>query len=314
MSADASPDAALEAALARLAPRLVSGATGISGLRRLSGGASQETWAFRTEGAERALILRRAPAADRPGKLGGGLALEAAVIRRAEAAGVPVPEILHETLPSRIFRDPAFAPAREGFARQAGRILAAIHRVDPEGPPLETVTPASAVAELAARHAEFGQPRPVFSLALRWLEDNAPDAPVTPRLVHGDFRMGNLMLGPEGVRAVLDWELVHVGDPRADLAWVCMRSWRFGRAAPVGGMGDRDTLFAAYEAAGGEPVDPAAVRWWEVLSALRWGVIIEEMGAWVRTGADRSVERHVIARRASETEWTLVEDLLGEAV
>lgn len=319
----------LAPALARLAPRL--GGAGVEGLRQLSGGASHETWAFRLAGSGTPLILRRAPAADRPGKPPAGVETEARVIARARAAGVPVPHILlvlepqdgagrgyvmerveGETLPARIFRDPAYAPGREGFAAQAGRILAALHRTSHEGLPLEALTPEKALRDLADRHREFGQPRPVFSLALRWLADRIPAARA-PRLVHGDFRMGNLMLGPEGVRAVLDWELCHIGDPLADLGWLCMASWRFGAVPPVGGMGDRETLWAAYEAAGGEPVDPAAARWWEVHGALRWGVICEEMGEWVRSGVDRSVERHVIARRASETELVLLLDLMGRA-
>lgn len=326
------PQAALHRALTRLATRIDPAARGIDGLQRLSGGASQETWAFAIAGGrEDALILRRAPDGDRAGGSGIGLAAEAQVIARAVAAGVPAPRILHEltpedgagrgfvmpriageTLPARIFRRDDFAPARAGFARQAGAILAAIHQVDPGGLPLPTVTPRGAVADLRARHGAHGDPRPVFSLALRWLDDHAP-TPGVPRLVHGDFRMGNLMIGPEGVRAVLDWELAHAGDPHADLGWLCMESWRFGRPDPVGGLGSRRDLFAAYEAASGTPVDPAAAHWWEVLSALRWGVICEEMGAWTRSGADMSVERHVIARRASETEATLLLNLLEGA-
>ncbi len=324
-----SGDDALQAALDRLAPRLDPAAHGVEALQRLSGGASQETWAFRLAGPDRPLILRRAPEGRRPGGSGVGLPLEAAVIRRAEAAGVPVPPILHElspedgagtgfvmpriegeTLPQRILRQPDFAPARDRFAEDAGRILAVIHRLDPEGLPLRRLTPEEMLADLVDRHARHGLPRPVFEMAIRWLSDHAP-ASVTPRLVHGDFRMGNLMIGPDRLRAVLDWELAHVGDPASDLGWLCMQSWRFGGEKPVGGMGDRETLLAAYEAAGGEPIDPQALRWWEILSALRWGVIIEEMANWVATGADRSVERHVIAHRASEIELVLMMDLTG---
>ena len=321
-------EAALAEALGRLAPKLGGGR--VEGLRKLSGGASHETWAFRLSGGAD-LILRRAPAVERPGKPPAGVEVEAQVNARAAAAGAPVPEILHlltpsdgagrgyvmrriegETLPKRILRDPDYAPARARFAAQAGEILAALHRTPIDGLPLETFTPESALAELADRHRDFGQDRPVFSLAIRWLGANQPEARA-PKLVHGDFRMGNLMLGPEGIRAVLDWELCHFGDPVADMGWLCMASWRFGAEPPVGGMGDRETLWAAYEAAGGDPVDPRAARWWEVLGALRWGVICEEMGAWVRTGVDRSVERHVIARRTSETELVLLLDLMEAA-
>ncbi|THH37496.1 phosphotransferase family protein [Aliishimia ponticola] len=318
--------------MARLLSVLDPAARGIQDLRRLSGGASQETWSFRIDGGQgQRLILRRAPDAARSGGSGIGMAAEAAVIRRAVDAGVPAPRIVHElmpqdgigtgfimaqiegeALPSRLLRDPCFAPARTKFANQAGSILAKIHQTDPAGLPIPTQSPQEVLADLAARHRAVGDARPVFSFALRWLAEHAP-APRPWTLVHGDFRMGNLMLGPEGLRGVLDWELAHIGDPAADMGWLCMESWRFGNDDPVGGLGRREDLFAGYEAAGGTPVDPAAVRWWEILSALRWGVIIEEMGAWVRHGTDTSVERHVIARRASETEAILLLDLLEGA-
>ena len=78
--------------------------------------------------------------------------------------------------------------------------------------------------------------------------------------MHGDFRHGNLIIGPDGVRAVLDWELAHLGDPMEDLGWICVNSWRFGEIdKPVGGFGTREELFAGYEAAG-RRVDPERVE------------------------------------------------------
>lgn len=323
---------ALEEGLARLTSVLDPAAQGIKDLRRLSGGASQETFSFRIDGGQgQRLILRREPDTARSGGSGIGMAAEAEVIRRTVEAGVPAPRIVHEltpedgigsgfvmariegeALPHRILRDECYAPARAEFAYQAGGILAKIHQTDPNGLPIPTQSPPEVLADLAARHGKIGDARPVFSLALRWLAEHAP-ARRAFRLVHGDFRMGNLMLGPEGIRGVLDWELAHIGDPVADMGWLCMESWRFGNADPVGGLGRREDLLAGYKAAGGEPVDPAEVRWWEILSALRWGVIIEEMGSWVRDGTDTSVERHVIARRASETETILLLHLLEGA-
>lgn len=330
----AADEAALAAALTRLAPRLAPGATEIEDLTRLSGGASQETWAFRATGggADRPLILRRRPPAARPGAAGVPLATEAALIERAAALGAPVPGVAHlltpedgagegfvmdrvpgETLPARILRKPDFAEARAGFAAEAGSILAAIHRIDGSGLGLDTRTPESSLAMLAERHAKYGQARPVFDLAFRHLAATAPEARA-PKLVHGDFRMGNILFGPDRVRAVLDWELAHWGDPMSDFGWVCMGSWRFGGEGPVGGCGAREDMWAAYEAAGGETVNPKTARWWETFGALHWGVIIESMGAWIRAGADRSVERHVIARRASETELLIIADLTGREI
>jgi aminoglycoside phosphotransferase (APT) family kinase protein len=125
--------------------------------------------------------------------------------------------------------------------------------------------------------------------------------------VHGDFRNGNLIVGPEGVRSVLDWELTHIGDPIEDLGWLCANAWRFGGELPVGGFGTYDDLIAGYESASGETVDRAALNWWEAAANLSWGVICIAQANTHRSGAVRSVELAAIGRRVCETEW----DLLG---
>ena len=111
---------------------------------------------------------------------------------------------------------------------------------------------------MGREYRSFNWPRPVFELALRWLADHDPGPSKEVTLVHGDFRHGNLIIGPDGVRAVLDWELAHLGDPMEDLGWICVNSWRFGEIdKPVGGFGSREELFAGYEE-GGRKVDPDA--------------------------------------------------------
>ena len=125
-------------------------------------------------------------------------------------------------------------------------------------------------------------------------------------LVHGDFRIGNVLFGPEGLRVMLDWELAHIGDPAEDMGFICVKSWRFGGPKPVGGIGDRAELFDAYEQAGGAKVDPEWVRFWEVFGNLRWGIICISQA---RTYLDRrsdSVELASIGRRTAETEWELL--------
>lgn len=324
--------AGLADALGLLAPRFDPGATGIDALQRLSGGASQETWAFDlvlSDGARQPLILRRVPPGERFGDRVIGPELEARVIKAAVAAGVPAPVIRYELNPSdgagrgfimdriagetlarRVLRDAAFASARARFGVQAGQILARIHGVDGDAIGLRIATPASEVANLRVLHAATGQHRPIFELALAWLAGNLPPA-VPARLVHGDFRNGNLIFGPEGIRAVLDWEVAHLGDPMEDLAWLCVNSWRFGEIdKPVGGIADRASLYTAYEEASGRLVDPASIHFWEVLSTLRWGLTCAEMVGWIRRGEDASVERCMIARRASETEIDLLRLLL----
>jgi aminoglycoside phosphotransferase (APT) family kinase protein len=327
-NAPASGDPA--AALSRIAPRVVAGAEGIAGLRRLTGGASQETWSFAicAPGGPSQWILRRSP----PGvvkrsTLSCGLATEAELLERAHRAGVPVPlvpvvlapsdglgegyvmsHVDGETIPRRILREDEFAAARPLLARQCGEHLARIHAIDTAGlPELRPSSPREELDAYRRMHRGYGIARPVFELAFRWLEDHLPPAPVERRLVHGDFRHGNLMIGPDGIRAVLDWELAHLGDPMEDLGWVCVNSWRFGNVTlPVGGFGTREELFAGYEAASGEPVDPAHVFFWEVLGTLKWGVMCEGMGRAFTSGNERTIERAAIGRRASETEIDLL--------
>jgi aminoglycoside phosphotransferase (APT) family kinase protein len=326
--------AALAAGLQQLlAGALPAAATlRVAGLRRLSGGASQETWAFDLLAAPgaadppRGLILRRAPAgAAARGRENAGLAAEAVLIALAARAGVPVPEVVAvlgprhglgegfvmqrlsgETLGRRIA-----SAERPALAQQCGAALARIHALPLQGlPALRTTQPRAEVEHLRGWHAQHGTARPVFQLALRWLAGQAPaDGPTA--LVHGDFRNGNLMVdlaAPGGALVgVLDWELAHCGDPMADLGWICVNAWRFGQPQrPVGGFGALADLIAGYQAAGGR-VDLPRLHWWQVLGTLRWGVICESMGQAWRSGAEPVMEKAAIARRASENEIDLLE-------
>ena len=317
-----------EAGLARCVTSWCDGATGIAGASRLSGGASQETWSFDIVHPDGNIgaILRRAPAGyGAAPERAAGLDAEAVLMQRAHAAGIPSPPVLHvlqpaeelgtgfimgriagETIPRKILRDGIFAAVRPKLARQLGGVLCKIHRLDPAGlPQLRRMNPATEIAELTRDYQGMDWPRPVFDLALRWLRDNDPGPSPDVTLVHGDFRHGNLIIGADGVRAVLDWELAHFGDPMEDLGWICVNSWRFGAIdKPVGGFGTREDLFAGYEAEGGR-VDAARVMYWEVMGTLRWGMMCCGMMQRFRTG-DRSMERAMIGRRASETEIDLL--------
>ena len=165
---------------------------------------------------------------------------------------------------------------------------------------------------LRQRQQAMGRPSPFFEYAMRWLEAHAPEPPARLRLVHGDFRNGNLIIGPDGVRAVLDWEVAHLGDPAADLAWLCLPPWRFGQLdRPAGGLGSREALLQAYVAAGGEPLEPERLRFWEALGSLRWWMGCAGMFEWFDSGRDASVERAMIARRVSESELDLLRLIAG---
>jgi aminoglycoside phosphotransferase (APT) family kinase protein len=317
-------------ALRRVVSRIEPQAPNIAALTRLSAGATNETWSFdaNAHGVVVPLIMRRAAAPrDRGGVL--PLSAEAAVLALAHTAGVPTPAIRYvftpddqlgegflmeriagATIPSKILRAPELADARDKLAAQLGTIAAGIHRIDPKSvPALPLLDAARQLALLRSQYETQSTARPVFELAFRWLREHLP-APATPALVHGDYRHGNLIIGSQGVRAVLDWELAHLGDPIEDLAWLCIPPWRFGELdKPVGGFGNREDLWAAYERAGGVRVDAARCNWWEVLGSLRWGIMCAGMPAWFRSGRDRSIERAMIGRRASESELDLLRAL-----
>ena len=147
---------------------------------------------------------------------------------------------------------------------------------------------------------------------LRWVAENLPAAPRST-VVHGDFRNGNLIVGEDGVRCVLDWELAQIGDPMLDLGWLCVKTWRFGGPHPVGGFGDRDDLFSAYERAGGGSVDPAHVRFWEAFGCVKWALMCMHKGLGKLHGARRTVEAVAIGRRIEEPLLDFLELITGGA-
>lgn len=305
-----------------LAPEL--GPVTVEGLRTLTGGASRTTWAFDAVAAgdapqRHALILRTGP----PDEIHAGMELEADAQRAAQRAGAPVPtvliadnstaalgnpflicnEIAGETVVRRIERQ-LDDTGRAHLLDQCARALAAIHRADPGGVALSSQDQLSACrAQLDSMHDTTA----VFEWAFRWLESRRP-SPAPAQLVHGDFRMGNLIVDGSTLAAVLDWELVHLGDSCEDLAWFCLRAWRFGappeRAA--GGLGDIDGFLAAYADAAGTTVDADRFAWWLLLGTLRWGIICRWQAQRHLSGQSRSVELATIGRRVSETEWDLL--------
>ena len=296
------------------------GTADLTGLTRLSGGASRETWSF--DAAGRKLILRRVPPALSSRRTNGiALETEADLQIIAMRHGIPVPEIVFllepedrlgagyvmsrvagETIARKILRDAEFADVRPRLAAQCGAILRHLHAIPIDTlPALRRVGAHEQLAEYRVQYDLFDEPHPIFEFAFRWLETHLPE-PVAPKLVHGDFRNGNLVVSPHGVASVLDWELAHLGDPYEDLAWICINSWRFGELdKPVGGFGPREDFYAAYG-----QVDVKRARFWEILSTLKWGVICMMQCAPFIDGSDRSVERAAIGRRASETELDLM--------
>lgn len=317
---------ALQTALARAWPDFVR----IVDAARLSGGASQETWAIDAEiGPSREkLILRRAP---------GGhvslnavpLATEAIVIETVRAAGGKVPRVRYvlkdedaigqgyvmdrlpgETIARKILRETEFATVRPELAQACGAALAQIHRVDTASlaAVLDVLDGPAQLARYRDIYDRYDHPDPVFELAFQWLKPRLrPPAEIT--LVHGDFRHGNLLVSPDGLEAVLDWELTHLGDPLEDLGWICTRSWRFGMTdKSVGGFGRLDDLLKSYADHGGRRFSAEEVKPWIVYGSLKWGIMCMSMYHGFRQ--DGSVERAAIGRRSSETQWDLVRLIL----
>jgi aminoglycoside phosphotransferase (APT) family kinase protein len=311
---------------AALAARL--GGT-VRDLLRLSGGASRVTSAFELEvpgAAPRRLILQM----DRGdlGAGGGKVPMERALLEAARAAGVPVPAVVAmgvgddlgadwlvverlegETIPRKILRDAEWAGARRALTAQCAGALAAIHTMDPGA--IDGLPTADPLGDPLPFLDALGEARPALELGVRWLDRHRPAA--GPRVtVHGDFRFGNFLVGPEGLRGVLDWELAHAGDPAEDIGWLCAPAWRFGGRDEVGGFGSMEELLASYAAAGGEAMDRDRVHWWQVHATVKWAVICSLQASAHLSGSTRSVELAAIGRRVCESEWDLV-TLLGVA-
>ncbi|MFK7842061.1 MAG: phosphotransferase family protein [Sphingorhabdus sp.] len=312
------------------------GADGIlEGVRRLSGGASMESWSFAYAGEN--FVLRRLPSglsSDDDGLRGVPLATQADIIELARIAGVTAPQVRGrleagdglgegfimtkaegETLPHKILGNPEFIEAESKLTQQCAEELASIHQIPADCLPssLEYFSPTELIQLQKDTYDEIGGQLPMYEYAFHWLQQNAPDA-TDKYLVHGDFRMGNLMIDHKGLTAVLDWELVRIGDPVQDLAYLCTPSWRFGHyEKTAGGFDSAEALLKAYAEASGTDVDADRFRFWLIYSTLWWGVACMVMGQIWRSHGDRSLERTVIGRRVSEVEIDLAL-LLEEAL
>ena len=313
----------------------------VSPPRRLAGGASRLLWSLdaEIEGRRLDLVLRQDPPAR---STPGAMELEFELLRAAAEQGVPVPavhwcspdgevlgspffamdRVAGEAIARRLLRDDRYAGARKSMTGQLGEILARLHRIDPEAPalagrlaaPPEGTSPAVAEIDRVTQGVRgFAvEPHPVLDLAERWLRARAPEP---PRLgfVHGDYRIGNVLFDENGTRAILDWELAHIGDPVEDLGWLCVRAWRFGSdELAVGGIGTREELVRAYEGAGGDPVDPDALCFWEACGNYKLALVFITQARAFLDGAHATVELASLGRRTAEAEDELLRLMEGE--
>ncbi len=259
--------------------------------------------------------------------------VEAAVIQLAEAAGARAPHVHGvcndpsvvggpffltsrvdgETIPRRVLR---LTESTEGLAsklaRDCGETLAKLHAVDPATAPAELPQPgdlapaAHALQMIEPLMAGLLQPSPSFELTAGWLDQNRPDPPLRNGLLHGDFRTGNMIVGPDGLRAALDWEVARIGDGMEDVAWLCMRMWRFRNdLLEVGGFAKLAELREGYEAAGGS-FNLRSFHWWKVMSTLKWGLGLAGQAAAHLDGSVPSIVMAASGRRVAELEYDLL--------
>jgi aminoglycoside phosphotransferase (APT) family kinase protein len=318
--AEAELAASLGEALAEL-----GGDSSVPTVSRIPGGASRETWLV--ESGDQRYVLRRDPAGAE------SLTPQAAEFRLlglARDAGVPVAEpllleadggrfgtagmlmayVAGESVGPRVLRSDDLATGRELLPVQLGEALARIHSIDPAATGLPAPDGDPILVQLEHWEKEvdrIGEPLPVVELGLRWLRANRPEA-VEAGLVHGDFRLGNFIVDENGLAAVIDWELAHLGDPVEDIGWLCIRSWRFGSDdRQVAGVGSLDQFLQGYEAGGGTVPDPDRIRFWEVFGNLKWAVICARQANDHLTGLRRSHELASLGRRICEPEWDMLE-------
>ena len=315
---DASTNQLLEG-LAKVCAR--AGLDAPVGLTRLTGGATMESWHFSSGGG--GFVLRRAPSLEFMDNRPFGHGTEAAIIRAANAADVTAPRVVAELEPQDGIGSGFVMQALPGtpnpkeilefegadaLLKDAARDLARIHSLKPGDLPeaVPVMDYRQAIADLRAQFEEAGGDRPIIALGLKWMEDNCPD-PCDPVLIHGDYRMGNLLAEPGKLTGVLDWELAHFGDRHEDLAFGCMAVWRFHRYdRPALGLGSLDDYFAAYETESGRKVDRGRFRYWLIHRTVWWALGCLNMARIWRSGEDRMLERVVISRRTSEQELDLL--------
>ncbi|MBU2551822.1 MAG: phosphotransferase family protein [Proteobacteria bacterium] len=302
-------------------------------LGRMPGGASKETWSCDVRLGDEILPLVLRINRDFPLPIALDLEPEFILMKAAHAQGIPVPRpywfgrldggapfyaiarIEGETIVRKLHREPVYKTARQVMPAQLGRALAGIHRVPLAGDldrhlPARTENGSAALGELAFIEKILRNyspdPHPALELAFRWLRQNVP-APGGRTLIHGDYRLGNVIFSDQGLVSILDWELSHIGDPFEDLGYISIQAWRFGRdELPIGGIGQRKDFLQAYQEAGGSLPDPEALRWWEVFGNVKWAVITVLQMVPFLDGSSRSIELASLGRKTAEVELQIL--------
>ena len=294
----------------------------------ITGGANMEMWSFSC--ASKDYVLRRYRGGVKPDSFVREFDVEseARLIDFAHSAGVTAPKVVGLlepddelglgfvmakaggiALPQKLFKDPKYSQALKNVTDSFGRELALLHASDPApvASLLASLTPSDCLDRMREDFDKSQFKNPVLGAVMHWLEENLPAHDENLVVLHGDFRMGNVLIDESGLSAVLDWELAHLGCVEEDLAWICMPSWRFGRYhLEAGGVGTRENLLQSYERHSNGKVDRARFQWYLIYSSLKWGLMTAMMARMWRDGEDKNLERILIGTRISEVETDLL--------
>jgi aminoglycoside phosphotransferase (APT) family kinase protein len=281
----------------------------------VAGGASKEAWAVDADG-EPLLVRRAAVSVMHRHTL--SLRDEFEVLRAAYEADVKVPRpygyvadlegreafvmerLEGETIGRRIVQRPELESARRALPLQLAEELAKIHAIPSERVPFLGEARFERIVE---ELDEVGEPHPAIELGLWWLRENRP--PVRPAVVaHGDYRIGNVVVGESGLVGILDWEFAHLDDPARDLAFGLVRAWRFGVAEKrLGGIGDVEPYLERYNELTGLDVRPEELDYWELAGNVAWAIGCLTQAQRHLSGLDRSVELAILGRLGAEVEY-----------
>ena len=316
----------------------------VENVQRLPGGASRETWSFDARwreggaGVSRPFVIRRDPDAS---LLETDRDVEFRVMEAVLSQGVPVPRMYWlepdtawlerpffvmervdgcEVSAQKLLYESRFIAVQDRIAHSFVEVLARIHALDWRGLGLECLSPPGDVAACGKTEIEKWEavvdrdalePQPVLRAAFRWLRRNPPPPAQRIVLVHADYRTGNFLFDESGeIKAFLDWEMAHLGDPLEDIAWSCIRPWRWAGDERIGGLMRREEFYRMYEEASGLTVHPEGVRFWEVLGNVKLAAIFLTGARSFCDGRTRSIMMALVGRNINRLELEIM-DLMG---